>query len=61
MIDKDRKPITDVLKPKSDKYSPREIRYPDLISQFTSNMRHVKIKEYRLTKQVVLWDHIIIT
>nr|CAX83701.1 pol polyprotei [Schistosoma japonicum] len=38
----DHKPLTNALKAKADKYSPREVRHLDYISQFTSDIRHVK-------------------
>ncbi|TNN10580.1 Transposon Tf2-9 polyprotein, partial [Schistosoma japonicum] len=38
----DHKPLTNPLKAKADKYSPREVRHLDYISQFTSDIRHVK-------------------
>ncbi|GAA49140.1 transposon Ty3-G gap-Pol polyprotein [Clonorchis sinensis] len=37
----DHKPLTSALKATSDKYSPREIRHLDYISQFTNDIRHV--------------------
>ena len=37
----DHKPLTYVLITRSDRYSPRQARHPDNISQFTSNIRHV--------------------
>ncbi|CAH8479027.1 unnamed protein product [Schistosoma curassoni] len=36
------KPLTNALKARADKYSPREVRHLDYISQFTSDIRHVK-------------------
>ncbi|XP_018644951.1 choline/ethanolamine kinase, putative [Schistosoma mansoni] len=38
----DHKPLTNALKARADKYSPREVRHLDYISQFTSDIRHVK-------------------
>ena len=37
----DHKPLTFALHTKSDRYSPRQARHLDYISQFTSNIRHV--------------------
>jgi hypothetical protein len=37
----DHKPLTYALRSSSDKYSPREIRHLDFISQFTSDIRHI--------------------
>ncbi|CAL8102051.1 unnamed protein product [Calicophoron daubneyi] len=37
----DHKPLTYALLSSSDKYSPREVRHLDYISQFTSDIRHV--------------------
>ncbi|KAK4468958.1 hypothetical protein MN116_000094 [Schistosoma mekongi] len=38
----DHKPLTNALRAKTDKYSPREVRHLDYISQFTSDIQHVK-------------------
>ena len=38
----DHKPLTFALSSTSDKYSPRQVRHLDFISQFTSDIRHVK-------------------
>lgn len=38
----DHKPLTYALAARSDRYSPRQIRHLDLISQYTSDIRHVK-------------------
>ncbi|CAH8600933.1 unnamed protein product [Schistosoma curassoni] len=38
----DHKPLTNALKARADKYSPREVRHLDYITQFTSDIRHVK-------------------
>eukprot|EP00795_Rhopilema_esculentum_P017777 gene17777-biopygen6616 len=38
----DHKPLTHALASSSDRYSPRETRHLDYISQFTSDIRHVK-------------------
>eukprot|EP00795_Rhopilema_esculentum_P017899 gene17899-biopygen2721 len=38
----DHKPLLHALSSSSDRYSPREIRHLDFISQFTSDIRHVK-------------------
>lgn len=38
----DHKPLTYALHTKSDRYSPREIRHLDYISQFTTDLRHLK-------------------
>ncbi len=38
----DHKPLTYSLSTKSDHYSPRQVRHLDFISQFTSDLRHVK-------------------
>ncbi|CAH8656626.1 unnamed protein product [Schistosoma haematobium] len=38
----DHKPLANALKARADKYSPREVRHLDYISQFTSDIRHVK-------------------
>ncbi|XP_033124853.1 uncharacterized protein LOC117123119 [Anneissia japonica] len=38
----DHKPLTFALRTSSDRYSPREIRHLDFISQYTSDLRHVK-------------------
>ena len=37
----DHKPLTFALNTRSDRYSPRQARHLDYISQFTSNIRHV--------------------
>ena len=37
----DHKPLTFALNTRSDRYSPRQVRHLDYISQFTSNIRHV--------------------
>ncbi len=37
----DHKPLTFALNSRSDRYSPRQVRHLDYISQFTSNIRHV--------------------
>ncbi|KAK4474308.1 hypothetical protein MN116_000394 [Schistosoma mekongi] len=39
---KDHKPLTNASRAKTDKYSPREVRHLDYISQFTSDIQHVK-------------------
>nr|VZI44728.1 unnamed protein product [Spirometra erinaceieuropaei] len=36
----DHKPLTYALKAKPDRYSPREVRHPDYISQFTADIRY---------------------
>ena len=41
----DHKPLTHSLTSNSDQYSPREIRHLDFISQYTSDIRHVKGKD----------------
>ena len=41
----DHKPLTHTFSTNSDKYSPREIRHLDYISQFTTDFRHIKGKE----------------
>ena len=41
MIFTDHKPLTFALKSSSDRYSPREIRQLDYISQFTADIRHI--------------------
>ena len=41
----DHKPLTFSFKTKSDKYSPREIRHLDYISQFSTDIRHVSRNE----------------
>ncbi len=38
----DHKPLTFALKAKPDRYSPREVRHLDYISQFTSDIRYVR-------------------
>ena len=38
----DHKPLTYAMATQSDKYSPRQIRHLDYVSQFTSDIRHVK-------------------
>nr|VZI09943.1 unnamed protein product [Spirometra erinaceieuropaei] len=38
----DHKPLTYTLKAKSDRYSPREVRHLDYISQFTADIRYVR-------------------
>ena len=38
----DHKPLTYSLSSKSDKHTPRQIRHLDLISQFTSDIRHIE-------------------
>ena len=38
----DHKPLTFALSTNSDKYTPRQVRHLDYISQFTGNIRHVK-------------------
>ena len=38
----DHKPLTYALSAKSDRHSPRQIRHLDYVSQFTSDIRHVK-------------------
>ncbi|CAI2734035.1 unnamed protein product [Schistosoma spindalis] len=38
----DHKPLTYALHTKSDRYSPRECRHLDYISQFTTDLRHIK-------------------
>jgi cleavage and polyadenylation specificity factor subunit 1 len=38
----DHKPLTYALSTRPDRYSPRQIRHLDLISQFTSDLRHVQ-------------------
>ncbi|PIK40396.1 pol polyprotein [Apostichopus japonicus] len=40
----DHKPLTYALKSSSDRYSPREIRHLDFVSQFTSDIRHISGK-----------------
>ena len=40
----DHKPLTYALATSSDRYSPREIRQLDYISQYTTDIRHVKGK-----------------
>ena len=40
----DHKPLTYALHTKSDRYSPRETRHLDFISQFTTDLRHVQGK-----------------
>lgn len=45
MIYTDHKPLTFALSTKSDKYNPRDYRYLDYISQFTSDIRHIKGKD----------------
>ncbi|CAH8647289.1 unnamed protein product [Schistosoma intercalatum] len=40
----DHKPLTYALHAKSDRYSPRECRYLDYISQFTTDLRHIQGK-----------------
>ena len=37
----DHKPLTYALRSRSDRYSPREIRHLDYISQFTNDIRHI--------------------
>ena len=41
----DHKPLTYAFNARIDKYSPREIRHLDYISQFTTDFRHIKGKE----------------
>ena len=41
----DHKPLTHALNAQPDKYSPREVRHLDLISQFTSDLRHISGKD----------------
>ena len=41
----DHKPLTHVLSSSSSRYSPRETRHLDFISQFTSDIRHVHGKD----------------
>lgn len=41
----DHKPLTYALRTNSDKYSPREIRHLDFVSQFTTDIRHVSGKD----------------
>ena len=41
----DHKPLTHALASSSDRYSPRETRQLDYISQFTSDIRHIKGKD----------------
>ena len=38
----DHKPLTYALSGKPDRYSPRQSRYLDYISQFTSDIRHIR-------------------
>ena len=38
----DHKPLTHAFNAKQDRYSPREIRHLDYVSQFTTDIRHVK-------------------
>ena len=42
MFSTDHKPLTHALRATPNHYSPREIRHLDFISQFTSDIRHVK-------------------
>ena len=41
MVLTDHKPLTQALLASSDKYTPRQVRHLDYISQFTSDIRHV--------------------
>ncbi|PIK56056.1 hypothetical protein BSL78_07031 [Apostichopus japonicus] len=41
----DHKPLTYALKTSTDRYSPREIRHLDFVSQFTADIRHVSGKD----------------
>ncbi len=41
-VQTDHKPLTFALATRTDKYTPRQVRHPDLISQFTSDIRHVE-------------------
>ena len=41
----DHKPLTRAFDAKQDRYSPREIRHLDYISQFTTDIRHIKGKD----------------
>ena len=38
----DQKPLTPILLASSDRYTPRQVRHLDYISQFTSDIHHVK-------------------
>lgn len=38
----DHRPLTHAMNAHSDKYTPREIRYLDFISQFSTNIQHIK-------------------
>nr|VZI21823.1 unnamed protein product [Spirometra erinaceieuropaei] len=44
-VHRDHKPLTYALKAKPDRYSPREVRYLDYISQFTADIRYVRGSE----------------
>ena len=41
MIYTDHRPLTFALRSKLDKYSPRETRHLDFVSQFTNEIRHI--------------------
>lgn len=43
----DHKSLTNALKARGDTYSPREVQHLDWLSQFTSDIRHVKGQENR--------------
>ncbi len=42
----DHHPLTFALRSKPDKYSPRETRHLDIVSQFTNDIRHLRISTY---------------
>ena len=44
----DHKPLTYAFKSKPDRYSPREIRHIDYISQFSTDIRHIKGSENKV-------------
>ena len=51
----DHKPLTHALSTSPDRYSPRETRHLDHISQFTSDIRHVTGKENVVTDALSQW------
>ena len=57
----DHKPLTRALLASSDRYTPRQVRHLDYISQFTSDIRHVHGSQNRpadaLSRLGVLGDH----
>ena len=49
----DHKPLTHTFQAKPDRYSLREVRHLDYVSQFTTDIRHVSGKEVSMGKGVL--------